>query len=227
MDGEAVAGKEDLMSGGSYDYLYLKELDSHVHLIEEMANRLKELGYDAAAARTREVVTKFAEIVALQTELESVWHAVEWLDSCDWTKETVAEILAKWQASRQVSRTPTHWKHPWPDVVIVPIEELVQCDEALGVVHGMMEGGSRPLEVEDILKMCRQRGELLDAYILPAHSKACEHCIGVRYGDDPGAYIAMPANQAKTQVLLDKYKPRWCNDCGFPEEKCRCKRVYE
>jgi hypothetical protein len=89
------------MSGGSYDYLYSKEADDLLHrtdTIQEMADRLAELGYHGAAVESNELladVRRFrARIEARMKRLSPVWRAVEWLDSGDSGPEQVKSAVA-------------------------------------------------------------------------------------------------------------------------------------
>lgn len=89
------------MSGGAYDYLYLKDFDLVNRLeLERMAVRLAGLGYAPDAAQ--ETFTALYELRAAEARWEAhvqrlgpVWKAVEWWDSCDRTEEGVKEELAK------------------------------------------------------------------------------------------------------------------------------------
>lgn len=89
------------MSGGSYNYLYVKDVE---HLIgrddslQEMADRLAGLGYaNDAAAETQDVllqIRQFTNRVEQSIErLRIVWKAVEWWDSNDSTEEGLKEAL--------------------------------------------------------------------------------------------------------------------------------------
>lgn len=81
------------MSGGSYDYLYSKDLLENTRAdLEMMADRLHELGHLGPEIATRKIVLA-CEVGA---ELRDVWRAVEWLDSSDGGAAVVALEAARW-----------------------------------------------------------------------------------------------------------------------------------
>lgn len=94
------------MSGGSYDYLCLKEPDDFVsgrldRLLEAMANRLLELRYEDAAKATQEFLLTVQQcrfrLRAGIGNLAAVWRAVEWLDSNDWSEDAVTKTIEQWR----------------------------------------------------------------------------------------------------------------------------------
>ncbi len=94
------------MSGGSYNYLCFKDATdllsrSHDAEIQQMADRLAALGYDDAAQMTTEVLLVLKQsrirIEARIQFLSDVWHAIEWLDSCDISADTVEQIIKEWR----------------------------------------------------------------------------------------------------------------------------------
>lgn len=93
------------MSGGSYDYLYVKDAsDLFVNPGElaAMATRLSTLGYaDDAAADAHDLLaivrTQKVRVEAAQSRLYGVFHAVEWWDSGDSGEENVHAELAKYR----------------------------------------------------------------------------------------------------------------------------------
>ena len=93
------------MSGGSYDYLFSKDvgdLFDNAHTLERMARRLAEFGFaEDAAAETEETVLILRQVrIRLQTRinrLRGVWQAVEWCDSNDWSESSVKEALTKYR----------------------------------------------------------------------------------------------------------------------------------
>jgi hypothetical protein len=95
------------MSGGSYDYLYIKDIDELLHShhqenIEGMAARLAGLGYAQDAAEETEsvllILRQFqVRMQARLNRLSGVWKAVEWWDSCDWNEDSVKEALAEYR----------------------------------------------------------------------------------------------------------------------------------
>ena len=89
------------MSGGSYEYLYCKQLTEGEYLVAQMANSLKEDGHKDAANRTKKVLKKMKEIQQLQMELADVWQAQEWYESCDYGPGDVTEAVRKWRGERK------------------------------------------------------------------------------------------------------------------------------
>jgi len=93
------------MSGGSYDYLYCKDVDSllnSVPTVQEMADRLAGLGYAEDAAReTEELLLTLRQfenrINSMQARLSCVWRAVEWWDSCDSGEDCVKDALQEYR----------------------------------------------------------------------------------------------------------------------------------
>lgn len=94
------------MSGGSYDYLYCKEVselawsEAPIDSLVEMANDLeKEFPGTKAAVLTREVVTQLQEaLTGLGQKVEAlsrVWYAMEWWKSCDSSFEHPMSEVAK------------------------------------------------------------------------------------------------------------------------------------
>lgn len=92
------------MSGGSYNYLYRKSVEeitaSHggISDLEEMANRLAELGYGSDAARETQALLLDIRAFMNRSEtivnrLEQVWKTVEWLDSGDGGQDDVKAAL--------------------------------------------------------------------------------------------------------------------------------------
>ena len=94
------------MSGGSFSYLCFKEPeelfeDAPVESLSEMAEALRAAGADDAAAETQTIVT----IVQAQRHrvrvhaerLRSVWHAMEWWKSCDYSEEQFRSALAAYR----------------------------------------------------------------------------------------------------------------------------------
>lgn len=97
------------MSGGSWSYLYSKEIDelmqySNIELLEEMADYLNQNGYKDVAKDTRRLVEyiKSAKIrvETLFETLSPVFKAVEWFDSGDWGEETLNNEILKYRNAR-------------------------------------------------------------------------------------------------------------------------------
>ena len=95
------------MSGGSYEYLFIKDatdlLRGNEHL-QPMADRLAALGYMDAAKETNDLIVELriveARLEARVDRLRDVWKAVEWLDSMDSGPEAVAEAVAQYRGER-------------------------------------------------------------------------------------------------------------------------------
>lgn len=92
------------MSGGSYEYMCFAEVEDLAHkkrLIDNMAERLKELGYEDAAVATTGIYTAVNESLRILQEMKEniagVWQAVEWLDSNDWGEESVKNAVEEWR----------------------------------------------------------------------------------------------------------------------------------
>lgn len=92
------------MSGGSFNYLYSKEIDdlmNNTSDLEEMREYLISYGYEDIAKDTQRLIEyiKSAECVigTLKDMLEPVFHAVEWYESGDYGKERMIEVLEKYR----------------------------------------------------------------------------------------------------------------------------------
>ena len=92
------------MSGGSYNYLYCKDsYDIHERRNElnEMRDRLTELGYLDAAKETESVTLMLDSFeVRLQARLDrlnQVWKSVEWCDSGDSGEDYVKDEVEKYR----------------------------------------------------------------------------------------------------------------------------------
>jgi len=100
-----------------------------------------------------------------------------------------------------------HWhnENPWKDhVVYVTLEELAECI-AGGTITFFPSRQTAPLDVEYCLNRWHERGDKLDAYILPSPSGF--HSVGVRYGPAGEDYFSPYArNQEKVIGLLQKYR---------------------
>ena len=92
------------MSGGSFNYLCYKETEdlfNRISDLEDMRESLIKYGYEDIAKDTQRLIEyiKLAECVisTLKGMLEPVFHAVEWYESADYSKETMIEILEKYR----------------------------------------------------------------------------------------------------------------------------------
>lgn len=85
------------MSGGSFDYLFSADITGYREGdIARMADTLAERGHHAAAERTRQVLHHLRMAKAIQEELSTVWHAVEWWQSGDYGADSADEAVQKW-----------------------------------------------------------------------------------------------------------------------------------
>lgn len=92
------------MSGGSFNYLCYKDTEAlfnRLSDLEDMRESLIQYGYEDIAKDTQRLIEyiKSAECVigTLKDMLEPVFHAVEWYESADYSKETMIEILEKYR----------------------------------------------------------------------------------------------------------------------------------
>lgn len=92
------------MSGGSFNYLCYKETEdlfNRTSDLEDMRESLIKYGYEDIAKDTQRLIEyiKSAKctIDTLKEILEPVFHAVEWYESADYSKETMIEILEKYR----------------------------------------------------------------------------------------------------------------------------------
>ncbi len=93
-----------IMSGGSYNYLCYKDSDNINEAREEinqMRDRLTGLGFLDVAKETESVLLMLDSFeVRLQARLDrlnSVWRAVEWMDSGDSGKDSVEKAVNKYR----------------------------------------------------------------------------------------------------------------------------------
>lgn len=96
------------MSGGSWDYLYSKDIDelmngSSTELLQDMADRLNSAGFEDVAKDTQRLV-EYIKSASIRIEtlfevLSPVFKAVEWFDSGDWGEETLNNEVLKYRKS--------------------------------------------------------------------------------------------------------------------------------
>lgn len=86
------------MSGGSFNYLYSKDVEFPIRdvvvinsIIEELAPR------SAASTATTDFVEKLKEIRALKESLEEVWRCVEWMKSADYGRDQVMDAITEFE----------------------------------------------------------------------------------------------------------------------------------
>lgn len=96
------------MSGGSWNYLYCKDVDelmngSSTELLQDMVDRLNSAGFKDVAKDTQRLVEYIKSarirIETLFEALSPVFKAVEWFDSGDWGKETLNNEVLKYRKS--------------------------------------------------------------------------------------------------------------------------------
>lgn len=97
------------MSGGSWDYLYCKDVDelmngSSVKTLQDMVDRLNSAGFEDVAKDTQRLVeyikSASIRIETLFETLSPVFKAVEWFDSGDWGEETLNNEILKYRNAR-------------------------------------------------------------------------------------------------------------------------------
>jgi len=94
------------MSGGSFGYLCDKDLTQYSGSVDAMSDYLRTNGYEDVAQLTGQIVTKMKEIDLLQSMLKEVWKCAEWVDSCDWLPEELANAVTEFRAQIQQPTKP-------------------------------------------------------------------------------------------------------------------------
>lgn len=90
------------MSGGSFDYMFIKECHRLVEAqgdLIRMKEELERLGFKDAATKTAVILHMIHLIEQIQAEMADVWQAVEWYCSSDWDEEQVEVAVDKWRDS--------------------------------------------------------------------------------------------------------------------------------
>ena len=99
------------MSGGSWSYLYSKEIDDlmqydNIELLEDMADYLNSTGYEDVAKDTRRlveyIISAKIRIETLHEMLSPVFKAVEWYESGDSGKDSVDKAIEEYRSGRAV-----------------------------------------------------------------------------------------------------------------------------
>ncbi len=94
------------MSGGSFDYLCYKDVpelmnNSNIANLESMVQHLQEYGYEDIARDTQRLIeyiqSASIRIEVLSENLNDVFHAVEWHESGDISRETMIERLENYR----------------------------------------------------------------------------------------------------------------------------------
>lgn len=87
------------MSGGSFNYLFVQDVDGLAQqreTIQRMADVLRNSGYESIAKDTEEILQLFEQAEQKATKLKDVWHAVEWWVSNDWSEQDAKEAAEKY-----------------------------------------------------------------------------------------------------------------------------------
>lgn len=94
------------MSGGSFSYLCYKDVpelmnSSSIANLESMVQHLQEYGYEDIARDTQRLIeyiqSASIRIEVLSENLNDVFHAVEWHESGDISRETMIERLENYR----------------------------------------------------------------------------------------------------------------------------------
>jgi hypothetical protein len=94
------------MSGGSFNYLYSKDLCQGGYELREMADWLRTAGFEDIAVATEACLASCEP----PDELRYVWKAVEWFESGDWGMHEVAQAVKEYHHARQEALTPREEK---------------------------------------------------------------------------------------------------------------------
>jgi hypothetical protein len=108
------------MSGGSFEYMYIKDVEDLINrndLLERMRDALIEFGAEDAARETEEFRLFLRQIEArtdvYMKRLGPVWHAVEWKVSCDWGMDQLLQKIHEYRGSPPCEHDWDEWK--WPN----------------------------------------------------------------------------------------------------------------
>lgn len=99
------------MSGGAFNYLCYMEASELLNSKEEltsMVGSLRKYGYPDIAEDAIELIRKIEEVKKImgaadeyRESLEDVFHAVEWYESADYSKETMLEVLEEYRVKHK------------------------------------------------------------------------------------------------------------------------------
>ncbi len=102
------------MSGGSYGYLFCKETCelfnySNIRTLEEMESRFLGLGYDDIAKDFRRLIEYIKSannrVEVLGNQLNNLMHDIEWYDSADIGKDSLAKSVEEYRTKQLADGT--------------------------------------------------------------------------------------------------------------------------
>ena len=105
------------MSGGSFDYLFCKDVCElfeycNIRTLEEMESRFLKLGYGDVAKDFGRLVEYIKSannrVEVLSDQLNELMHDIEWYDSGDIGKDSLAESVEKYRTEQPQTDCP--WK---------------------------------------------------------------------------------------------------------------------
>jgi hypothetical protein len=92
------------VSGGSFNYMYRKELHELIYMsedVKDMADELEALGFHKAAQDTlefhKEASTVLQALEKKRDQLADVWYAVEWWRSSDTSRESAEKAAREYE----------------------------------------------------------------------------------------------------------------------------------
>lgn len=98
------------MSGGSYDYLYLKETEDffkldNISYLSEMADMLLKEGYEDVSRDVVRLIeyikSAWIRVDVLREQLSDVMRSVEWFDSHDIGPDTLKEHIEMYRLDKE------------------------------------------------------------------------------------------------------------------------------
>lgn len=98
------------MSGGSFNYIYRRDIEDMTHVpneLRDMADELERLGYaEDVTKATRDFIATIErtklDLEARQRTLADVWQTMEWWRSGDCNENEFKKTLAKYRSSDSV-----------------------------------------------------------------------------------------------------------------------------
>jgi len=98
------------MSGGSYDYLYLKETEDlfkldNINYLSDMAVVLSKEGYEDVSRDVVRLIeyikSAWNRVDVLREQLSDVMRSVEWFDSLDFDLDTLKEHIEMYRLDKK------------------------------------------------------------------------------------------------------------------------------